>query len=121
MTSTLEAMGKFLDHQGTDHYNPKKYESQDQLCASAPEAMVKIGPLEIPHPSYSDFFHNLHEGDEFAVDVVTMGGTVERPVEIHTSALVLDFFLTHAPFAVSLQDAMVIILESQVETVSAPT
>jgi hypothetical protein len=84
--------------------------------------MVKIGPLEISHPSYSDFSHNLHDGDEFAVDVVTMGGAVERPVEIHTLDLVLDFFLTHAPFAVSLQDAMTIILErSQVETFSAPT
>jgi hypothetical protein len=110
MTSTQEAMGKFLDHQGMDHYNPQKYESQDKLCASTPEAMEKIGPLEIPHPSYSEFFDNLHDGDEFAVDVVTMGGTVELPVEIHTSALVLEFSLTHAPFAVSLQDAMAIIL-----------
>jgi hypothetical protein len=98
MAPMPEAMGKFMDHQGTDHYNPKKYESQDQLRASTPEAMVKIGPLEISHPSYSEFFHNLHDSDEFAVDVVTMGGTVERPVEIHTSALVLIFYLTHAPF-----------------------
>jgi hypothetical protein len=44
------------------------------------------------------------------MDVVTMGGPVELRVKIHTSALVLDFFLTHAPFAVSLQDAMAIIL-----------
>jgi hypothetical protein len=122
MKSTPEAMGKFLDHQGTDHYNPKKYESQDQLRASTPEAMVKIGPLEISYQSYSEFFHNLHDGDDFAVELVTMGGTVERPIEIHTAALVLDVFLTHAPFAVSLQDAMAVILErSQVETLSAPT
>jgi hypothetical protein len=60
MTSMLEAMGKFLDHQGMDHYNPKKGESQDQLHASTPEAMVKIGSLSISNPSYSDFFHNLH-------------------------------------------------------------
>jgi hypothetical protein len=121
-TSTPEAMGKFLDHQGTDHYNPKKYESQDQLRTSTPEAMVKIGPLETPHPSYSEFFHNLHDGDEFTTYAVTMGGTVERPVEIHTSALVLIFSLTHAPFAISLQDVMAIILErSQVETFLAPT
>jgi hypothetical protein len=50
-----------------------------------------------------------------------MGGTVERPIEIHTSATVLEFSLTHAPFAVSLQDAMAIILKrSQDETFSAP-
>jgi hypothetical protein len=110
LAPTPEAMGKFLDPQGTDHDNPEKYESQDQLRALTPEAMVKIGTLEITHPSYSDFFHNLHDGDEFAVDVVTMGGTVERPVEIHTSALVLNFFLTHAPFDISLQDAIAIIL-----------
>jgi hypothetical protein len=63
------------------------------------------------------FFQNIHDGDEFAVDVVTMGGPVERPVKICTTDLVLDFFLTHAPFAVSLQDAMAIILKrSQEET-----
>jgi hypothetical protein len=56
------------------------------------------------------------------MDVVTMGGPVERPIEKHTSVLVLDFSLTHAPFAISLQDAMVIILKiSQDETISAPT
>jgi hypothetical protein len=105
-----------------DHDNPEKYESQDQLRASTPEAMEKIGPLETPHPSYSEFFHNLHDGDELAVDVVTIGGTVERPVEIHTSALVLNVFLAHAPFAISLQDAKAIIMvRSQVETFSAPT
>jgi hypothetical protein len=56
-------MGKFLDHQGTDHDNPENYDTQDQLRTSTPEAMGKIGPLEIPHPSYSEFFHNLHDGD----------------------------------------------------------
>jgi hypothetical protein len=46
---------------------------------------------------------------------------VEIPVEIHTSALVLDFFLTRTPFAVSLQDAMAIIPKrSQDQTLSAP-
>jgi hypothetical protein len=40
-----------------------------------------------------------------------MGGPVERPVKIHTSALVLDFSLTHTPFDVSLQDEMAIILK----------
>jgi hypothetical protein len=55
------------------------------------------------------------------MDVVTMGGPMERPIEIRTSAIVLDFFLTHAPFAVSLQDEMAIILKrSQEETLSAP-
>jgi hypothetical protein len=50
-----------------------------------------------------------------------MGGPVDRPVKIHTSALVLDFSLTHAPFDVSLQDAMAIILKrSQDQTFSAP-
>jgi hypothetical protein len=58
MTSTPEAMGKFMDHQGTDHNNPK-YKSQDQLHTSTPGAMAKTGPLEISHQSYSDFFHNL--------------------------------------------------------------
>jgi hypothetical protein len=44
-----------------------------------------------------------------------------KPVEIHTLAPVLEFFLTHAPFAVSLQDVMVIILKrSQDEMFSAP-
>jgi hypothetical protein len=122
LAPTPEAMGKFMDHQGTDYDNPEKYESQDPSRASTPEAMGKIGPLKIPHPSYSDFFYNLHDGDEFAVGVVTMGGTVERPVEIHTSTLVLIFSLTHAPFSFSLQDAMAIILvRSQVETFLAPT
>jgi hypothetical protein len=37
------------------------------------------------------------------------------------SAIVLEFFLTHDPFDVSLQDAMVIILKrSQEETFSSP-
>jgi hypothetical protein len=50
-----------------------------------------------------------------------MGGPVERPIEIRTSAIVLIFFLTNAPFAVSLQDAMAVILKrSQEETLSAP-
>jgi hypothetical protein len=57
-----------------------KYEKADfrhQLCASTPEAMAKIVPLVIPHPSHSDFFQNLHVGDEFATDVVKIGGPVE--------------------------------------------
>jgi hypothetical protein len=67
------------------------------------------------------FFQNLRDGDEFATDVVTMGGPVERPIKINTSAIVLEFSLTHAPFDVSLQDAMAIILKrSQDETFSAP-
>jgi hypothetical protein len=50
-----------------------------------------------------------------------MGGKVVRPIEIRTSAIVLDFFLTHAPFAVSLQDTMAIILKrSQEEIFSSP-
>jgi hypothetical protein len=49
-----------------------------------------------------------------------MGGPVERPIEICTSAIVLDFFLTHAPFTVSLQDAIAIVLKrSQDEIFSA--
>jgi hypothetical protein len=64
--------------------------------------MPKKIPITTSHPTYSDFFRNLHDGDGFATDVVTMGGTVERPIEMCTSALVLDVFLTHAPFAVSL-------------------
>jgi predicted choloylglycine hydrolase len=66
-------------------------------------------------------FQNLNDLDEFATYVVTMEGPVERPIEIRTSAIVLDFFLTRAPFAVSLQDAMAIILErNQDQTFSAP-
>jgi hypothetical protein len=105
----------------TDYHNYKKDEFQDQLRATTPEAMAKIVLQVTSHQSYSDFFQNLHYGDEFATDVVTMEGPVERPVEIHTSALVLDFYLTHAPFAVSLKDAMSIILKrSQDQTVLAP-
>jgi hypothetical protein len=92
-----------------DSHNQKD-ESQDQLRAPAPEAMAKNIPLATSHPSYSELFQNIHDGDKFAMDVVTMGGPVDRPVEIHTSALVLDFFLMYAPFAVSLQYAMAIIL-----------
>jgi hypothetical protein len=33
-----------------------------------------------------------------------MGGPVERTIDIRTWAIVLDFFLTHAPFAVSLDE-----------------
>jgi hypothetical protein len=47
--------------------------------------------------------------------MVTMGVLVERPIEIFTSAIVLEFFLPHAPFAVSLQDAMAIILKRSQE------
>jgi hypothetical protein len=51
-----------------------------------------------------------------------MVGPVERPIEICTWAIVLGFFLTHAQFDVSLQDAMAIILKrSQDETFSSPT
>jgi hypothetical protein len=55
------------------------------------------------------------------MDVVTMGGPVERTIEIHTSALVLECFLTYAHFDVSLQDALAIILKrSQDQKFSAP-
>jgi hypothetical protein len=55
------------------------------------------------------------------MDVVNIGGPVKRPIEIRTLAIVLDFFLTHATFAVSLQDAMAIILKrSQEIKISAP-
>jgi hypothetical protein len=50
-----------------------------------------------------------------------MGGPVEKPINMRTLAIVLEFFLTHAHFAVSLQDAMAIILKrSQEEIFSAP-
>jgi hypothetical protein len=103
----------------TDAHNQKD-EFQDQLRASTLELIAKNVPIATSHPPYSDFFRNLHEGDEFEMDVVTIGGPLEIPVEIRTSAIVLDFFLTHAPFAISLQDAMAIILKrSQDETFSA--
>jgi hypothetical protein len=96
-------------------------EFQDQLRASTPEAMPKKFPIASSHSRYSDFFRNLLDGGGFATDVVTIGGPLERPIEIRASAIVLDFFLTHAPFAFYLQDTMAIILErSQEETFSAP-
>jgi hypothetical protein len=56
------------------------------------------------------------------MDVVKMGGPVERPFEMRTSAIVLYFSLAHSPFSVSLQDAMAVILKrSQDETFSAPS
>jgi hypothetical protein len=46
---------------------------------------------------------------------------VEIPIEIRILAILLDVFLTHAPSAVSLQDAMAIILKrSKDKTLSAP-
>jgi hypothetical protein len=96
-------------------------EFQDQLRASTPEAMSKKFPIASSHFRYSEFFRNLHDGGGFSTDVVTMGGPLERPIEIRTSAIVLDFFFTHAPFAFSLQNTMAIILKrSQEETFSAP-
>jgi hypothetical protein len=109
-----------------EFYSPKQFpdahneEFQDQLRASTPEAMPKNFPIASSHSRYSDFFRNTHDGGGFATDVVTMGGPVERPIEMRTSAIVLEFSLTHAPFAVSLQYAMVIIPKrSQEETFSA--
>jgi hypothetical protein len=82
-------------------------EFQDQLRASTPEAMPKNFSIASSNSKYSDFFE------------ISM--PVERPIEICTSAIVLDFFLTRAHFAVYLQDAMAIILKrSQEETFSAP-
>jgi hypothetical protein len=104
-------MVKYSSKQLADYHNYQKDDFQDQLRASKPDGMAKNVTLAIYHPSYSGFFQNLHDGDEFATDVVTMGGPVDQPIEIHTSSLVLDFSLTHAPFAVSLQDAMAIILK----------
>jgi hypothetical protein len=95
-------------------------EFQDQLRASAPEAMPKHFPIASSHSRFSDFFRNLHDGGGFATDVVTVGGPVYRPIEMRTLAIVLEFFLTHAPFALSLQDALAIILKiSQEEVFSA--
>jgi hypothetical protein len=85
------------------------------------EAMAKNIPLATSHQSYSDFFQNLHDGDEFAMDVATMKVPVKRTIETHTSALVLNFFLARAPFAVSLQYTMAIILKrSQDQTFLYP-
>jgi hypothetical protein len=49
------------------------------------------------------------------MDVLTMGGPVERPINMRTSAIVLEFLLTYAHFPVSLQDAMAIILKRSQE------
>jgi hypothetical protein len=83
--------------------------------------MPKKIPIANSHSRYSNFFRNLHDGGGFATDVVTMVGPLEIPIEMRTPAIVLDLFLTHAPFAISLQDAMAIILKrSQEEKLSAP-
>jgi hypothetical protein len=120
-TNPPEAMEKSSHQQVTDHNRSQKADSQVQLRASTPEAMAKILTQATSHQYYSEIFHNLHDSDEFAMDVVKMGGPVAQPVEIHTSDLVLVFFLTHAHFGVSLKDAMAIILKrSQNEMFSAP-
>jgi hypothetical protein len=62
-----------------DAHNHKD-EFQDQLRASAPEAMAKKIPISTSHPTYFGFFRNLHDRDEFTTDVVTIGGSVERPI-----------------------------------------
>jgi hypothetical protein len=95
--NTTEAMAKSSSKQLTDYHTYQKDDFQDQLRASTQEAMAKNEPLEISHPSYSDYFHNIHDGDEFSMDAVTMGGPVDRPIKKHTSDLVMEFFLTHAP------------------------
>jgi hypothetical protein len=64
--------------------------------------MPKKIPIANSHSRYSDFFRNLYDGGGFGTDVVAMGGPVERPIEIRTLAIVIEYFLTHAPFAVSL-------------------
>jgi hypothetical protein len=68
-------------------------------------------PIASSHSRYSDFFRSLHDGGGFSTDVLTMGGPVERSIEMSTSTIVLELFLTCAHFAVSLQDAMAIILK----------
>jgi hypothetical protein len=60
---TLEAMEKMLQHQGTDHHNPKKAASRDQLRASTTEAMANIVLQVTSHKSYFEFLQNLHDGD----------------------------------------------------------
>jgi hypothetical protein len=52
---TPEGMEKFSQQQGTDHHNPKKSASQDQLRASTPEASDKSVLQVTSHQSYSDF------------------------------------------------------------------
>jgi hypothetical protein len=52
------------------------------ICEPAlPEVLTNF-PIARSHSRYSDFFQNLH--DEFATDVVIMGGPVARPIEIST-------------------------------------
>jgi hypothetical protein len=89
------------------------------------EAMCKFVELSLTATSHnedcSNFLKNLQDGDRFAMDVVTRGGSAAKPVKIHTLPPVLELFLTHAPFAFSLQYAMAIILKrSQDEMLSAP-
>jgi hypothetical protein len=47
---------------------PKKLLLKNQLRASTPEAMSKIVLQVTSHQSYTEFFQNLDEGDEFGVD-----------------------------------------------------
>jgi hypothetical protein len=113
-----EAMGKCSSTQVTDPHKIRQGNSQDQLCISTPEAMGKSMMQETPHNNeYSELFKNLCEGDDFAMDVMTMGGSAARAVEIPTTIPVLEFFLMNAHCVASLQDAMVIILQrSQVQS-----
>jgi hypothetical protein len=50
----------------------------------------KMSQLQAPIQDILIFL-NIHDGGGFATDVLTMGGIVERPIEIRTSAIVLDF------------------------------
>jgi hypothetical protein len=62
-----------------DSHNQKD-EFQNALHASTPKAMAKNVPIPTSHPPCSEFFQNLHDSDEFATNVVTKGGLVERPI-----------------------------------------
>jgi hypothetical protein len=61
--NTPVAMAKSSSKQLTYSHNYQKDEFQNQLRAPTLEAMTKNVPVAISHPSYSEFFQNLHDGD----------------------------------------------------------
>ena len=115
-------LDKFPSQEATFPHNGKARASQHQLRAPLLEAMGKNVPPDTSlHGRCSEFFKTLHQGNDLASDVVALVAAAGQVIEIPTTVPVLKFFLQHAPFAISLQDAMAIILKrSQSESFSAP-
>jgi hypothetical protein len=73
-TNLPEALDKSSPQQVNDHHKSQKDDYQVQLRTSKLETMAKSLPHATSHQSYSEFFHNFHDRDEFAMDVAAMGG-----------------------------------------------